>query len=208
MTEADANYYTESRSLLEDAYVADEREDVAGGSGSSSGLANWEPKRRLIADAFDHAGTWLDVGCANGLLMHTLTQWTEAKGVHIEPYGLDLSARIAHRARLRYPQWANRIWTGNVMMWAPPFRFDYVTLLPEYVPANRFAGMIDKVSRTFLNPGGRLVVSSYFGTRPNGAPPLKRASELLYDIGIRAKGQVEVTREDGSLWTSCGWFDA
>src|SRR5215470_9284563 len=104
------DYYQHTLELLEDSYVAaDERGDLAGGSGSGGGLARWQRKRRVIAAAFDHDGTWLDVGCANGLLMETLRDWTAAKGVRIDPYGLDLSARIAARARLRLPHWADRI---------------------------------------------------------------------------------------------------
>jgi hypothetical protein len=62
--------YQHTLELLEDSYVAaDERGDLAGGSGSRGGLARWQRKRKVIAVAFNHDGTWLDVGCANGLLM-------------------------------------------------------------------------------------------------------------------------------------------
>ena len=201
-------YYDETIRLLEDAYVtADERGDIAGGSGSSSGLANWEPKRRLIANAFDHDGDWLDVGCANGLLMETLKQWTAEKGIRIEPFGLELSERIAHRARIRYPHWNDRIWTGNVMMWNPPRCFDYVTILPELVPVEQFEAMLQRIIGSFLKPGGRLVVSCYFGSRPQGAPPLMPAKDLLHSVGYQTNGEAEARREDGSLWTSIAWIE-
>jgi hypothetical protein len=208
MDQQEEAYYKETLRLLEDVYVsADERGDVAGGSGSSSGLGRWEAKRRLIADAFDHDGTWLDAGCANGLLMETLHAWAAEKGVCIEPYGLELSHRIAHRARLRLPHWAERIRTGNIMEWSPPMRFDYVTLLPEYVPEQRFAAMLTRVQEEFLNPHGRVIVSCYFGGRPEGAPPLIPASELLARYGFTALGDREARRENESLWTSVAWFD-
>lgn len=88
-------YYLRTLELLEESYLeADAKGDLAGGSGSGGGLKRWEQKRRVLATAFDHDGTWLDVGCANGLLMETLTKWTAEAGLRIEAYGLDLSARL------------------------------------------------------------------------------------------------------------------
>src|SRR5579863_6715280 len=121
---SDDEYYERIRALLEDYYVsADERGDVFGGSGTKGeDMGSWEAKRRVIACAFDRAGIWLDVGCANGLLMETLAAWVAESGHRVEPYGLELSNRIAERARRRLPRWAARIWTGNVMKFEPPIR--------------------------------------------------------------------------------------
>jgi hypothetical protein len=220
MDQDEKNYYEETLRLLEESYVAaDERGDVPGGSGSGSGLSKWEPKRRLIADAFDHDGTWLDAGCANGLLMETLKSWTAAKGVRVEPYGLELSDRIAQRARLRLPHWADRIWTGNVMTWEPPICFDYVTVLADFVPPARFGAMIERVLRLFLNSCGKLVVSCYYGGNPPwfdrsgreplwpGATPVVPAAELLRWAGYSPVGETETRKEDGSLWVSVAWLD-
>ena len=147
---------------LEPAYVAaDERGDVFGGSGFTGDMARWEARRRVIADAFDHDGVWLDVGCANGLLMATLTRWVAEKGHTIEPYGLELSPRIAERARVRYPQSSDRIWTGNVMTFQPPIRFDYVTILMDAAAPDRCIDMIEHVMQSYLKPGARLILSSY-----------------------------------------------
>src|SRR5215470_11281320 len=140
------DYYQHTLELLEDSYVAaDERGDLAGGSGSGGGLARWQRKRRVLARAFDHDGTWLDVGCANGLLMETLTRWTAEAGLKIEPYGLDLSERIAEAARIRLPKWANRIWSGNVMNWEPPVFFDYVTVIADCVPGSVRSNLIERL---------------------------------------------------------------
>ena len=152
------DYYERVRTLLEDSYVAaDERGDVFGGSGSSGDMASWEAKRRVIARAFDRDGTWLDVGCANGLLIETLTAWVAEDGHHIEPYGLDLSGRIADRARKRLPLWAARIWSGNVMTFEPPIRFDYVTTLADAVPPESWGMLLERVARLYLKPNGRLI---------------------------------------------------
>ncbi|MGC2305905.1 class I SAM-dependent methyltransferase [Candidatus Binatus sp.] len=192
----DDEYCERIRTLLEDAYVsADERGDVFGGSGSTGDLTSWEGKRRVIALAFDRAGNWLDVGCANGLLMETLTAWVAESGHRIEPYGLDLSERIAERARLRLPHWATRIWTGNVMKFEPPIRFDYVTALSDAVPMQSRGTLLKRLARRYLKPGGRLILSCY---RPGafllGKPALEAesASEILRAEGFEPVGEAEV----------------
>ena len=50
--------------------------------------ARWSRARRVIVDAIDRDGTFLDVGCANGLLMESLSSWAAERGHTIEPYGL------------------------------------------------------------------------------------------------------------------------
>src|SRR5579885_447810 len=210
MTKISNDYYANLLRMLEDKYVAADRNgDLAGGSGSGGGLVRWERKRRVIAAAFDRGGTWLDVGCANGLLMETVTAWTAQKGTHLEPYGLELSPRIAERARIRVARWADRIWCGNVMVWKPPMRFDYVTLLPEYAPPELRATMIERVLRSFLNDGGRLIVCCY---RPGSAPGAHTgdgpsAPALLRELGFTSDGAAEVRDDDGTRWTSVAWID-
>lgn len=151
--DSDDEYYERIRALLEDYYVsADERGDVFGGSGSKGeDMASWAAKRRVIASAFDREGSWLDVGCANGLLMETLAAWVAESGYRIEPYGLELSERIAERARKRLPHWATRIWTGNVMRFEPPIRFDYVTALADAVPIQSRGALVMRLARRYLS---------------------------------------------------------
>ena len=193
---SDDEYYERIRALLEDAYVsADERGDVFGGSGSSGDMTSWEGKRRVIARAFDRPGSWLDVGCANGLLMETLAAWVAESGHRIEPYGLELSERIAERARKRLPYWATRIWTGNVMKFEPPIRFDYVTTLTDAVPIQSRRELLMRLARRYLKPGGRLILSCY---RPGafllGKPALEAeaAAEILRAAGFEPVGEAEV----------------
>jgi hypothetical protein len=204
-------YYQHTLERLEDSYLAaDERGDLAGASGSGGGLARWERKRKVIAAAFFHDGTWLDAGCANGLLMAPLCRWAAADhGVRVEPYGFELSERLAQRARLRLTQWTERIWSGNVMTWTPPMRFDYVTLLPELVPADLCGAMMVRVRDQFLTRADRLIVSCY---RPGAAPGQHygdgpSAPLLLRELGFSADGFAEVHDDDGTLWTSVGWLD-
>lgn len=210
--DSDDEYYERIRSLLEDAYVsADERGDVFGGSGSSGDMTSWEGKRRVIARAFDREGNWLDVGCANGLLMETLAVWVAEGGHCIEPYGLELSERIAERARKRLPYWATRIWTGNVMKFEPPIRFDYVTALADVVPIQSRGALLMRLARRYLKPNGRLVLSCY---RPGafllGKPALEAesAAEILRAEGFEPVGEAEVRDPaTGAAKVRVAWLD-
>ena len=200
-------YYQRTLELLEESYLeADARGDVAGGSGSGGGLERWERKRRVLVGAFDHDGSWLDVGCANGLLMETLPAWAREKGLRIEPYGLDLSPRIAEAARRRLPHWAGRIWTGNVMTWEPQMRFDYVTVIADSVPATARPDLIERLITRFLSSTGRLIFSIYMPRPPETPAELPPAAAVLKRFGYRVKGEAEA-RIDGELKTSAAWLD-
>ncbi|MEX2212186.1 MAG: class I SAM-dependent methyltransferase [Gaiellaceae bacterium] len=131
---------------------------VYGESGKSGGAAEWEAGRRPIAEAIDGPGTFLDVGCANGLLMESMAEWAG-----VEPYGLDFAPRLVARARERLPQWADRIWVGDALEWEPPRRFDFVRTELVYVPEARRREYVERLLARFLEPGGRLIVCGYGG---------------------------------------------
>src|SRR3954449_13247422 len=118
--------------IVEPAYLGAESPQMQ--SGHSGDALAWEFSRRLVMDAVDRAGTFLDIGCANGLLMESVARWGVEDGHPIEPFGVDISAALAQLARDRCPQWADRIWTAHAAVWRPPRPFSYVRTGLEYVP--------------------------------------------------------------------------
>jgi 2-polyprenyl-3-methyl-5-hydroxy-6-metoxy-1,4-benzoquinol methylase len=130
-------------SEFEQAYLT--TDDPRAQSGFHGSARRWEAARRPIVEALDGDGTFLDVGCANGLLMESVGEWTPFE---IEPYGVDFAAGLVELARRRLPNWADRIWLGDAATWTPPFRFDFVHTRIEI-------GALEHV-RSF---GHRLVVS-------------------------------------------------
>src|SRR3989454_4025549 len=142
--------------ILRPAYLAATTPQAQ--SGFSGGPLAWEQARGLIADGIDRNGTFLDVGCANGLLMETMVRWCAAKGIAIAPYGLDIVTELAALARSRLPRWAERIFVGNALTWKPPRRFDFVRTGLEYVPPRRRRELVARLLRDVVASDGRLIL--------------------------------------------------
>jgi len=198
------DYCEQTRALLERAYL--EARDPRGGSGFRGDVTRWERARRPIVSAIDRNGTFLDVGCANGLLMECITAWTAEEGLEIEPYGLDLIESVAALARHRLPHWKDRIFAGNVMNWRPPFRFDFVRTELEYAPPPHRKEMVERVLRKYLRPGGRLIVCSY-GSSRRPAPKAEPVGEILRSWGYAIAGKAEGVDTNGLVFTRAAWTD-
>ena len=126
--------------------------------------------------AIETDGSFLDIGCANGLLMESVVAWALEDGHRVEPYGLDISEKLAELARKRLPHWLGRIFVGNALVWEPPRQFDFVRTELVYVPVTRRRQYAERLLERFVAPGGRLFVCSYGSSRPEGV-----RAELLVD---------------------------
>lgn len=142
--------------VVEPAYLSGMTEQM--GSGHSGTPEEWETSRGLIMQAIDRSGTFLDVGCANGLLMGSVERWSRDQSLTVEPYGVEISPRLAALARSRYPQWRERIWTANADGWRPPLRFQFVRTGLEYVPVRRREQFVRHLLDHTVAPGGCLIV--------------------------------------------------
>jgi hypothetical protein len=134
----DAGWHRAMAELIVPAYLAG---DVRRGSGHSGSAEDWEYSRGIVAELIerDRPLTFLDVGCANGLLMESVARWRP----NVEPHGLDISSELAQRAKERLPSWADRIVVGNALDWQSPRRFDIVRTGLEYVPAPRRRELVE-----------------------------------------------------------------
>jgi hypothetical protein len=141
--------------IVEPAYLGAPTEQM--GSGHSGTQATWDASRGLVMEAVDGSGTFLDVGCANGLLMESVERWSHDRGHAVEPYGVEISPRLAELARRRYPRWHDRIWAANADGWHPPMRFLFVRTGLEYVPARRREAFVRHLVDNVVEPGGRLI---------------------------------------------------
>lgn len=176
LTRAERRFFREERALHEAKYLAgtDPRQQ----SGFGRDERDWERFRRPVVAPIERDGTFLDIGCANGLLMESVVAWARQDGHRIEPYGLDISRKLAEAARRRLPGWRDRIYVGNALVWEPPMQFDFVRTELVYVPGPRRRQYVERLLARFVAPGGLLLVCSYGSSRPEGA----RAEVLLDEL--------------------------
>ena len=200
----DSAWYDRQRRELEEAYLASG--DPYAQSGFNGDAVSWERARRVIVRAVDRDGTFLDVGCANGLLMESVQRWAGEEHHEIEPYGMDLSERLVELAQRRYPQWADRLWVGNAIDWVGPMRFDFVHVLADAVPDHRRPELVRHLLARVVSPGGRLIVSSY-GSSTRAHIRAVPMPELLGSWGYDVAGGATATADNGTIITRTAWVD-
>lgn len=189
--------------VVEPAYLAgDERM----GSGHSGTAQEWESSRSIVMAAIDRDGTFLDIGCANGLLIASVHRWAASAGHLVEPYGVDISPALAALARSRYPQWAERIWTANAATWRPPVRFDLVRTGLEYVPADRRQDFVRHLVDHVVSPGGRLIIGKTNEDRAEPSTPRGVAADLRA-WGWSGIHEVRRPHDHPQVEQTLVWFD-
>jgi hypothetical protein len=202
--EDDESYYADSIRILEPGYLRGSSPQE--GSGFGGDAADWRRARQHITHGIASGGTFLDVGCANGLLMESVVRWCAEGRLRIEPYGLDLSMGLVEEARRQLPHWATRIWPGNAIDWLPPdgLRFDYVHILLDCVPRRRRADLIRHHLTHTCTPGtGRLLVSEYGASQAAGGT----AAEIVRALGFECAGESGGSRLAGRPPCPTAWID-
>ena len=152
-------YFRVLREAVVEFYLADPGNQYQQ-SGRSSGARRWEETRRLFVRALHRDGDFLDVGCANGLLLETLIVWAREEGFVIRPHGIDLVPELVELARQRFPARQDCFEVANAFYWQPRRQYDFVRTNLEYVPEPDLLAFI-KRQLSAVAPGGRLIVSHY-----------------------------------------------
>jgi SAM-dependent methyltransferase len=175
-TPEDIRFFDEELAIHEANYLAGTNPRQQSGFGRDQ--RDWERFRRVVVAPIDGNGTFLDVGCANGLLMESVVAWAAEDGHVIEPFGVEISPKLAELARTRLPRWKDRIFTGNALVWIPPFTFDYVRTEIVYVPKHLRGSYVERLLEDVVAPRGCLIVCSYGSSRPEG----NRAEALVDEL--------------------------
>ncbi|MDQ3765970.1 MAG: GNAT family N-acetyltransferase [Actinomycetota bacterium] len=199
----ESKWFGDLQKIVEDAYLSSS--DVRAQSGFAGDEARWERARRVITEVMDRDGSFLDVGCANGLLMESIVRWTKERDLTIEPFGFDLSPRLLALAKARLPQWSERFYSGNILDWRSPRRFDYVRVELDYVPSHRRAELIDRLLRHVLTSDGRLIACRYSGSGEQH--PTGGLAGNLHELGYEPTGHAHANDLDGSTLTHVAWID-
>lgn len=188
--------------LIVPAYLAGDNPRAQ--SGHSGDATRWEKARRLVLDAVDADGSFLDIGCASGHLMECVHVWAAEGGFQLEPWGLEISVELAALARERLPRWAKRIFVGNALSWRPPARFDYVRMSLDYVPKPRRPDLLAHVLEEVVLPAGRLIVGVF-----NEEVERSALEEAVRSWGFVVTGRAEHAHPDTvKLVRRVLWIDA
>jgi SAM-dependent methyltransferase len=181
MTPGDTeSWFANLQAGLEPSYLA--AQEPWQQSGFSGPAERWVACRRPIADCVARDGAFLDIGCANGYLLECLLAWTAERGLRIEPWGVDLSAKLVALARQRLPAIADHLFVGNAWNWPPPRRFDYVRTELCYVPPELRSQYLRRLMEEFVAPGGRLLVPEYRSRRDPSTSPW--VDEMVASMGL------------------------
>lgn len=174
-----SKWFDENKNLLETTYLAGIHPWQQSGVGLRTPRSeqDWEVLRRPIADCITSSSTFLDIGCANGYLLECILHWTQERRLHITPYGLDISEKLAVLARERLPPYADHIFVGNAWEWIPPRTFEYVNATLYYVPDELRQAFVHRLLDRYVQPGGCLLVAEYQG-RSTGMPEIRIDEEL------------------------------
>jgi hypothetical protein len=190
LTDEERRFFEEAQALHEEKYLAGT--DPRAQSGFGRDEHDWERYRRVVTAPVDRHGAFLDVGCANGLLMESVAAWAADDGHRIEPYGVEISPKLAELARSRLPQWKERIFTGNALVWVPPFRFDFVRTELVYVPTHLRRRYAERLLDDVVAERGCLVLCAYGSSRPEGSRAEVLVDEL-HNWGLPVAGVHDVT---------------
>lgn len=182
----EAQWHAKVEEVVIDAYLASDDPRVQ--SGKSGDEKAWRWARELVLDALEADGSILDVGCANGYLMESLHRWAAERGRVVEPYGLEISARMAALARRRLPHWDDRIFVGNAIDWTPPRRFDVVHTGLDYVLPHRRRKLVRRLLDRAVAPGGALVLRPERADADSPTP-----ADELRALGFEVSGTAEAT---------------
>jgi hypothetical protein len=198
-------FTAEHLAALERIYLA--APTAEGGSGFGGTPEEWRAAREPITDAIDRDGTFLDLGCANGLLMESVPRWCGERGIAVEPYGVDIASGLVRRARERLPHWGDRIWIGDAATWVHPegCRFDYVhTLIFSPAGDAELRAAVRRQLARLVVSGGRLLVSAYI----RGTAHDRTAAQVLDALGFDVAGESRAPLGDPHTPPTTAWVVA
>lgn len=186
LTGPDSEFLTEMRALEATCLLSD---DPMVQSGFLGGRERWCVERSPLVEAIDRDGSFLDVGCANGLLAADVVEWAAARGHRIVPWGIDLGGELVALAKSRHPDLAENFQQADAWRWEPGRSWTYVYSLVHLAPEHLLCEWIRRLW-SWVEPGGRLIVGAY-GSRSQGFSPTDVNSVLTgcgFEVAASSSG--------------------
>jgi len=172
-------FFRELHDSIRDGYLAEPGSPYRM-SGRSKGKERWEETRRCVCEAIDRDGDFLDVGCANGLLLETLREWSPHE---ITPHGVDFVAELIDHARARHSGFAANFHRANAWDWDPSRRYTFVRTSIECVPEADWPELIRRQA-AWAEP---LIVCHY----RNANEPAVDVTSLVESCGYEIAGSTQ-----------------
>lgn len=119
----------------------------------------WRRAREVILKAVRRDGSFLDVGCANGVLVRDLRRWAREKGIALRPYGIDLLEEFIPEARQKNPKFKNNFFAAEMMAFKTREKFTYIRV-ENYGPYRSPESFFRKYLG-MLEADGRLIITHY-----------------------------------------------
>lgn len=183
MTRPDPEFVDRARSL-ESAYL--DFDDPVAQSGFSGGRTRWISERSPVVEAIHRPGSFLDVGCANGLLALDVVTWAGERGIELEPHGIDLGERLIELARERHPDIPTNFHVADAWSWEPSRQWTYVYSLLDLSPETIWCDWLARLL-SWVEPGGRLIIGSY-GSKSRSLAP-EDVAMVMIGCGLSVTGQ-------------------
>lgn len=159
----------------------------------------------LILDGISDSGDLIDICCANGLLLASLIEWGAARGIELIPYGIDFIPELVELAKQRFPLQADQFTVANPWNWSPDRQYRWVHTRLDVVPAEQQAAWFQRLLDEVVEPGGRLIVSS-FGDQEAGKRPVDIELHLQM-LGFRTAGCSNGLQSDRWVASRVAWID-
>lgn len=159
----------------------------------------------LILDGISASGDLVDIGCSNGLLLASLIEWGATRGIELNPYGIDFVPELVELAQQRFPEQADQFTVANAWDWQPGRQFRWVHTELDVVPAKQQAAYLQRLLDEIVEPGGRLIVSS-FGDQETGKRPVDIELHLQM-LGFRTAGCSNGLQSDRWVASRVAWIE-
>jgi hypothetical protein len=193
-------YFDALRDAIRESYLSEPGNPYME-SGRGSGAQRGEESRKCIAAAVHRDGSFMDVGCANGLLLESLQRWLAPLSVTIDPHGVDFVPELVGLARERLPHVpAGNFHVANVWDWLPPRRYDFVRTSLDYVPDRMWPDWVTRQWDRLVVPGGRMILCWYYSSSEAGRPQPSPGG-VLEALGLTVAGATS------ALGTEVAWAD-
>ena len=137
-------------------------------TGDAANLKYWYEHRSPIVEAINRSGSILDIGCANGFLLHSLIEWSDYELI---PYGIEPDEALLEACKTMFPT-LERHFTNlplRKLRQSPavglPAQFDFVywCVWDDFSFSDeQFDGYLEGACNA-VKKGGRLILGFYDG---------------------------------------------